>query len=313
MMLRQVNQQYFFYLVSLACLVPLAYVGNPAIALLVAISLSLLSRQNLVPSAARVGKMALQTAIVLLGFKLNVGDLWELSTEYSPAVTLYVLSALACGLLLGKLLRVETALNKLISSGTAICGGTTIASLAPIVGARPDQTGVAMALVFILNGIALVVFPLIGEYIGLTQTQFGVWCALAIHDTSSVVATAAIYGEEALATATTLKLGRTLWLIPLLLMFSVLEDRGDAKLQIPGFILLFIAASVVGSLVPIPHMVVDGISLLSKTLLVVALFCIGSEIKRETLQNLKGITVIHGVLIWCIFAPLTLMAIVYLV
>ena len=284
----------------------LVYYGNPAVALLVAMAASLSSNRVLVPEASKIGKLSLQTAIVLLGFRLNVGDLFEISAEYSPIVSGYVVVTLAAGLVLGLILRVPTHASQLMSSGTAICGGTTIASLSPVIGARSEDTGVALALVFILNAVALLVFPLIGQYLQLTQIQFGIWSALAIHDTSSVVATAAIYGDEALKVATTLKLGRTLWLIPLLLVFSVLQRRGGTKLRIPGFIFLFIAASIVGSYVPIPAHLLDIVHFVCKALLVIALFCVGCEINRETLKNLKGRTIAHGVLLWLIVAPSTL-------
>ena len=203
--------------------------------------------------------------------------------------------------------------SQLIASGTAICGGTTIASLSPVIQARPEQTGVALALVFLLNALALFTFPAIGEYLALTQEQFGVWAALAIHDTSSVVATSALYGEEAAMVATTVKLGRTLWLIPLLLVFSILQHQGSAKLRIPLFIVLFILTACTGSVVSLPAAVVGTASTASKMLLIVALFFIGTEISRETLRGLRGTVLVHGLLLWALVVPLTLLAVTQLV
>jgi len=291
----------------------LILLGNPAIALLVAGAGSIILNQNLLSFGTEAGKYALQTAIVLLGFCMDAGNLLSLSAEYTLLVAGYVLLTLALGIGLGLLISRDKVSNKLISSGTAICGGTTIASLSPIIKASPEQTGVALALVFLLNAVALFTFPYIGEWLELSQTQFGVWVSLAIHDTSSVVATAVIYGEEAGKVATTLKLGRTLWLIPLLLIFAILEKSPQAKLRIPGFIVLFIGASILGSTISFPDQVISTAGYISKALLVVALFCIGSEISRDTVKRLRGQTLVHGLLLWLIVVPATLLIVVYFV
>ena len=258
------------------------------------------------PNAGALGKYALQSAIILLGLKLNAGQLLEISANYSVMVSGYVCLTIGLGLLIGRLVGNLRKSNQLIASGTAICGGTTIASLSPVIHTRPEQTGVALTLVFLLNTVALFTFPLVGEYLGMSQEQFGVWAALAIHDTSSVVATSAIYGDEAATVATTVKLGRTLWLIPLLLTFSIVAHAGSARLRIPLFILLFIASACLGSLVSLPAAVISAASVLSKALFVVALYCIGTEIRRSTLRELRGSVLLHGLLLWGLVVPLTL-------
>ena len=300
-------------LLGLAALPALLWYGNPAVALLVGACLSLAFDRPVVTFAGPLGRYALQTAIVLLGLKLNAGQLVKISADYSLLVTLYILSTIALGLLLGRWLGTEKKSSQLVASGTAICGGTTIASLSPVIGARAEQTGVALTLVFLLNAVALFTFPAIGEYLSLSQEQFGVWAALAIHDTSSVVATAAIYGDEAATVATTVKLGRTLWLIPLLLVFSILEQRGSARLRLPLFIVAFVFAACLGSLVDLPAELVAGASMASKSLLVVALFFIGTEISRATLKELRGAVLLQGLLLWLVVAPLTLALIASLV
>jgi uncharacterized integral membrane protein (TIGR00698 family) len=288
-------------------LLPLVlYSSNPAIALLVGAAVSLLFNKAVIPHADSLGKFALQSAIVLLGLKLNASQLIQISADYSLMVTAYVLLTLAVGLGIGAALRCDEKSRQLIASGTAICGGTTIASLSPVIHAKPEQTGVALTLVFLLNAVALFTFPIVGEYLSMTQEQFGVWAALAIHDTSSVVATSAIYGEEAVKVATTVKLGRTLWLIPLLLVASVFQRAGTAKLRIPRFIILFVIAASLGSLVNLAEEITTTASVLSKILLVVALYCIGTEISRETLRGLRGRVLIHGLLLWALVVPLTL-------
>ena len=300
-------------LLALGLLPLVIYHCNPAVGLLIGAALSLTFNKPVIPHAGLVGKHALQTAIILLGLKLNASQLVTISADYSLLVTCYVALTLSIGLGIGWILGNQRQSSQLIASGTAICGGTTIASLSPVIQARPEQTGVALTLVFLLNALALFTFPAIGEHLALTQEQFGVWAALAIHDTSSVVATSALYGDEAATVATTVKLGRTLWLIPLLLTFSILQHSGSAKLRIPLFIVGFIAAACTGSLVDLPQTLVGGASLASKLLLVIALFCIGTEISRDTLRELRGTVLMHGLLLWALAVPLTLFMVIRLV
>ena len=289
------------------CAPILVWTGNPAIALLVGAAVSLSCNRVALVSASLIGKIALQTAIVLLGFKLNAATLMQISADYSLVVSLYVVAVLALGLTLGVLLKTHRDANQLISSGTAICGGTTIASLSPVINARPEQTGVALTLVFLLNAVALFLFPHIGRALELTQSQFGLWAALAIHDTSSVVATAALYGEEAATIATTVKLGRTLWLIPLLLLASIANRADGTRVRLPLFVVLFVIAACSSSFIPVGNQLMSIVHGLSKALLVVALFCIGMDIRRETLRQLNSRVVIHALLLWALAAPTVLL------
>ena len=291
-------------------LLPLIYFGNPAVALLVGMAITLGLNKTLISNASVLGKYSLQAAIILLGLKLNIGDLWRISANYTLAIFIYVIAAIPIGLMIGRLMTVERNSSLLMASGTAICGGTTIATLSPIIKARPDQTGVALAIVFLLNAVALFTFPHVGHWLEMTQEQFGVWVALAIHDTSSVVATAQIYGEESAAVATTLKLGRTLWLIPLVLIVSFRERSEGAKVRLPGFILLFLLASVAGSTLPMPEFIPSTAAALSKALLVIALFFIGTEISRSTLGNLKGKVLVQALALWGIVVPATLFMVI---
>jgi uncharacterized integral membrane protein (TIGR00698 family) len=290
----------------------LVWYGNPAVGLLVGASITLIINQPLVAGGTRSGKYLLQTAIVLLGFRLSIGQVLEVSGDTIGVVMIYVLTTLAVGLALARLIGLERVSGILLSSGTAICGGTTIATLAPILNARADQLGIAIAIVFLLNAVALFTFPSVGHWLGLSQTQFGIWTALAIHDTSSVVATAAIYGEEALATATTVKLGRTLWLIPLVVVTSLLMARTSAKVRVPGFILAFLGASVAGSLISLPEVVISSAGTLSKVCLVGALFFVGTEITRGTVAALRGKVVIHALGLWLLAIGATLSAVMWL-
>lgn len=291
----------------------LIYVGNPAFALLVGMGITLAFNRVVISGGQTYGKYLLQGAIILLGFKLNVSELLRISADYTLMVALYVLSALFLGLALGWLLRIEKTSGILMAAGTAICGGTTIATLAPILKARPDQLGVALAIVFLLNAFALVTFPYVGHYLQLSQEQFGVWVAFAIHDTSSVVATAQIYGDEAARIATTVKLGRTLWLIPLVLVASYYVSSEKATMRLPLFIILFIAASIIGSLISLPNIMISAISWCSKSFLVVALFLIGTEITRDTLRRIRGRVLAQALILWSIVVPGTLLAVQMLI
>ena len=300
-------------LLSAIAIGPLILLGNPAVALLVAGVIALTLNRVPVPRASLYSRYCLQTAIVLLGFKLNLETVWQLSATYTWGVALYVLGTLGVGFLLSRLIRAERIPSALIVSGTAICGGTTIATLSPVIGARPHETAVTLSLVFLLNVAALFTFPLIGQALDLSQLEFGLWSALAIHDTSSVVATAAIYGDEAAEVATTIKLGRTLWLIPLVLLASVLmssrEEAGSPRVRVPGFILAFVAAAAVGTFIKLPDPVTAGASMLSRSLLVCALFLVGCELTRATLREIRGRTFWLGIGLWLMVAPLTLLAI----
>ncbi|MCB1646109.1 MAG: putative sulfate exporter family transporter [Pseudomonadales bacterium] len=290
----------------------LIWLGNPAIGLLAGATIALATNVEVIPNASRYSKLSLQTAIVLLGFGLTIGQVVTISRDYSLIVSGYVLITLALGLALGYLIRVEKISSLLVTSGTAICGGTTVASLSPVVGARADQTAVTLALIFLLNSLALFLFPLAGEALALSQQQFGLWCALAIHDTSSVIATAAIYGNEAASLATTVKLGRTLWLIPLLLVASIVVRKPDTRLRVPGFILWFLAASVFASFVSLPDTLLLVMKMTSKALLVVALYLIGFEINRDVIVRLRSRAIVQGLILWAIVVGSVLWLVMFL-
>ena len=294
---------------TLAALAAVVIIGHPAAALVAGAAIALGLTPELPVSAKKVGKLSLQTGIVGLGFTLNIGQLWQTSQSYAALICLYVLLTLALGLLLGRWLAANRQQTQLLAAGTAICGGTAIATLAPVLRARAEDIGVCLTVVFVLNAIAIVALPWVGQVLELSQEQFGVWAALAIHDTSSVVGAAAIYGEEALAVATTVKLARTLWLIPLVLIAGILMREKEAKLRIPGFVLAFVGASVAGSLWQPPAELVALVKNASKVLLVTALFCIGLEITRRTLRAISGRALWLAVGLWALVLPATLGAV----
>ena len=214
---------------ALIALAGALWVGHPALALIVGTAVSLLLQPDWPSYISRAGQQCLKAAIVCLGFTLNVQVLWQTSREYSGLVFAFVACTLIAGLAIGRLMKVDEDQSRLLSTGTAICGGTAIVTLAPIVRARPESVAICIGIVFILNAVAILLLPWLGDYLQLTQDQFGVWVALAIHDTSSVVGAAAIYGDRALEVATTVKLVRTLLLIPVALLAGVLLRRSEAQ------------------------------------------------------------------------------------
>ncbi len=285
------------------------FIAHPAFALLLAATINLVFAPKLPKMTKQGGRYLLQGAIVFLGLTMNVEALWSVSQDYSVLIVGYILSTLCVGLILGRFLRVDTDQARLLVSGTAICGGTAIATLGPVIRARSESVAVCLAIVFLLNAIAILVLPKVGIYLEISQTQFGVWVALAIHDTSSVVGAAAIYGDEALQVATTVKLVRTLCLIPLVLAAGILMNRRETKARLPGFVLLFVLFSIIGSVSNISGEWIAGIKTLSQTMLVAALFFMGLEITRDALRRLNGRAVSLGVCLWLVVLPTTYWAV----
>ena len=294
------------WLLALLALVAAVWVGHPALALVVGTAVSLALAPSVPAYIDQAGKLCLKAAIVVLGFTLNIEVLWRTSSEYSGLIVAFVGCTLVAGLVIGRVIRVDDDQTRLLSTGTAICGGTAIVTLAPIIRARPESVAICIGIVFILNAIAILVLPWLGDYLQMTQDQFGVWVALAIHDTSSVVGAAAIFGDRALEVATTVKLVRTLLLVPVALVAGILMRQSETKLRIPMFLVLFVAASLVGSLLQLPVEVIAHVKAASRFLLIVALFFIGMEIRRSTIASLNGRAIWLSLLLWSILLPVTL-------
>jgi uncharacterized integral membrane protein (TIGR00698 family) len=223
-----------------------------------------------------------------------------------------IAGTLVLGWLAGRALGVERRTSHLISSGTAICGGSAIAAVGPVIEATDEEMSVSLGTVFILNSIALFIFPLIGHRLGLTQNQFGVWAAIAIHDTSSVVGAAAKYGAEALQIATTIKLTRALWIVPLTLGTAFAFKRKSARIAIPWFILWFVVASVIRTYVPAPAAVFETLVRAARVGLTVTLFLIGAGLSRKSIAAVGARPLILGVLLWIVISCVSLYAVINL-
>jgi uncharacterized integral membrane protein (TIGR00698 family) len=237
---------------------------------------------------------------------MNLGTVLEAGRTGIVFTLATIAGTLILGHVIGRALRISSGTTHLISSGTAICGGSAIAAVAPVVGASDEEISVSLGTVFILNSIALFIFPAIGTALNLTQTQFGVWSAIAIHDTSSVVGAAAAYGAEALQIATTVKLTRALWIVPLALATAFAFRRRSAKVAIPWFILFFVLASVVRTYVPAPEEVWELLVRAARIGLTVTLFLIGSALSRRSLATVGFRPLILGVMLWIVISTVAL-------
>jgi uncharacterized integral membrane protein (TIGR00698 family) len=257
-----------------------------------------------------LSKILLQVCVVGLGFGINLHEVLEVGRSGFLYTFLSICFVLAAGWALGRLLKVGQASSYLIAVGTAICGGSAIVAVGPIIEATDEEMSVSLGTVFILNSVALLVFPAIGNAAGLTPEQFGLWAALAIHDTSSVVGAGIKYGAAALSVATMVKLARALWIAPLALATAACK-RSGVQIKWPWFIILFIAATVVNTYLPGGSSLYSQITVFSKIGLIVTLYLIGSNISRATLQVVGVRPLLQGTLLWILVTGLSLV-LVYL-
>lgn len=254
-------------------------------------------------------KYLLQSSVVGLGFGMNLTDVWTAGRTGFGFTAATILGTLAVGWLLGRAWRVESPVSLLISSGTAICGGSAIAAVGSVIKADKRAMSVALGTVFILNALALFLFPLIGQGLGLTQTQFGMWAAIAIHDTSSVVGAAARFGDDALRLATTVKLARALWIIPLVLGIAYMTRTKKARIALPWFILFFVLAAGVRTLFPQGETGFTVITRAARLGLTLTLFLIGTGLTRETIRTVGVRALGQGFVLWVIVAVTSLLAV----
>ena len=254
-------------------------------------------------------KKLLQYSIVGLGFGINLKTAIEAGSQGFLFTISTIVLVMVLGLLLARLLKVDKTIAQLISAGTAICGGSAIAAVAPILKANSKQTSVALGIVFVLNAVALFIFPEIGHFFNLSQNQFGIWSAIAIHDTSSVVGAASKYGNEALQIATTVKLARALWIIPLAFIISLLT-KSEGKIKIPYFIGFFVLAILAGTYLPFLQNYNHYISEISRDTLKVALFLIGAGLSFQNLKNIGIKPLLLGIFLWIFISGISLFSVI---
>jgi len=258
--------------------------------------------------AKKLSAFLLQASIVGLGFGMNLQEVIRAGRTGFLYTALSISFALGLGLAIGRLFKVQDKPSLLISTGTAICGGSAIAAAGPVVNAGDEEMAVSLGTVFVLNSVALFLFPAIGYSLHLSQNQFGLWSALAIHDTSSVVGATAKYGSAALMVGTTIKLARALWIVPVAFALALLK-KGKTRIKWPWFILFFCLAAVAGTYLPWFGPLYPKLSGLGKTGLTVTLYLIGTGISRSTLKQVGVRPLLQGILLWAIVATLSLILI----
>jgi uncharacterized integral membrane protein (TIGR00698 family) len=299
-----------FILALIFCFSPFA---SPPVALAIGLIIALTIGHPFLSYNGKATKILLQVSVVGLGFGMNLGKIIQVGKEGILFTIVSIFGTICLGFIIGKWLNIQKKTSHLISSGTAICGGSAIAAVGPILNATNQEMSVALGTVFILNSIALFIFPVIGHFLNLTQTQFGFWAGIAIHDTSSVVGAAAKYGKIALQTATTVKLARALWIFPVALLTSFFFKQKSAKISIPYFIFLFIIASILRTYIA-PVAYISGYIVNAATIgLTVTLFLIGAGLSRNVLKSVGIKPLVLGVLLWIIISISSLYIILKLV
>tara|TARA_B100000085_G_scaffold258336_1_gene260335 strand:+ start:109 stop:1023 length:915 start_codon:yes stop_codon:yes gene_type:complete len=274
-------------------------IGSPLLALFLGISFALLIGSNEELILKSTGTKLLQMGIVILGLTISSSGAITLTTKYFPYISLFVIVIFLVGFIASKVLRIDAKLSILLVSGTAICGATAMAAISPLIKAKPKDLLTSLGVIFIFNAIAIAVLPIIGNHIEMSSEQFGSWVALAVHDTSSVIGTALSFDDNAVETATTLKLGRTLWLIPLIITLGVFyKDNKSTKSIFPIFVFAFILAIFAGNQLNFNEQVLSILKNISSIFLVGALFCIGTQIDLMSIKVINSRIIIFAFLLW---------------
>jgi uncharacterized integral membrane protein (TIGR00698 family) len=291
--------------------------GSPPLALAAGLVLAFTVGNPFPEVTGKPTKYLLQASVVLLGFATDLGAVYRAGKDGVLFTVATIAGTLLAGYIIGRMLSVDGKTSTLISSGTAICGGSAIAAVGPSIEAESEQMSVSLGTVFVLNSIALILFPLIGSALQLTQLQFGIWSAIAIHDTSSVVGAAQAFGDESLAIATTVKLARALWIAPIALAFAWIYRRpgveSRTRASIPWFIFLFLAASAVRTFAPpvVLPSIFEALVNLAKAGMTITLFFIGVSLTPKALKAVGARPLIQGVLLWVIISVTALFAVLY--
>jgi uncharacterized integral membrane protein (TIGR00698 family) len=302
-------QQFIFAVIIVMCLLS---VISPPVALLLGVVMVNVFGNPFVAFNHKAITWLLQFSVIGLGFGMNATTALSAGKEGFLLTILSIFSTLVLGTLLGKWLKTDQKTSHLISCGTAICGGSAIAAISPVIKSNENQTSIALGVIFILNSVALFIFPLIGHQLDLSQKEFGLWCAIAIHDTSSVVGAANKYGAEALQIATTVKLARALWIIPISLLTAAIFNKSgnkNAKIKIPYFIGFFIVAMLFNSYIPATKVIAPDIVNIAKVGLTITLFLIGATLNSNTLKSVGVRPLVQGIVLWIFIAGFALAAI----
>ena len=300
------TREVIFLLAVVLCLSPLI---SPPIALLMGLIIAQFIGHPYLHLNHKATHILLQVSVVGLGFGMNVTSALKAGKEGILFTIVSIIGTLVIGFFMGKFLKIEKKTSYLISAGTAICGGSAIAAISPVIKAEEKQISVALGTIFILNSAALFLFPFIGHQLNLSQSQFGMWCAIAIHDTSSVVGAASKYGPQALEIATTVKLARALWIIPVAFLSTFIFKNKESKIKIPYFIGLFVLAMIANTYIAFVQQYNHYLTNIAKAGLTLTLFLIGCGLNRKTISSVGFKPLIQGVILWVIIATAALWAV----
>jgi uncharacterized integral membrane protein (TIGR00698 family) len=300
------TRELLFMAALILCLAPIV---SPPVALLIGFTIAQFIGHPFLHLNHKATSFLLKISVVGLGFGMNIQSAVHAGKEGIFFTVASIIGTLGFGLLLGRFLKIEKKTSHLISCGTAICGGSAISAISPLIQAGEKQISVALGTIFILNSVALFVFPYVGHQLHLSQTQFGLWSAIAIHDTSSVVGAANKYGAEALQIATTVKLTRALWIIPVALLTTLFFKAGKQRISIPYFIGLFILAMVCNTYLPVIHPFSARIVDLAKIGLTATLFLIGAGLSRSVVKSVGIKPLLQGIILWVIISVAALYAV----
>lgn len=300
------TREVIFVLAVVLCLSPLI---SPPIALLMGLIIAQFIGHPYLHLNHKATHILLQVSVVGLGFGMNVTSALKAGKEGILFTIVSIIGTLVIGFFMGKFLKIEKKTSYLISAGTAICGGSAIAAISPVIKAEEKQISVALGTIFILNSAALFLFPFIGHQLNLSQSQFGMWCAIAIHDTSSVVGAASKYGPQALEIATTVKLARALWIIPVAFLSTFIFKNKNSKIKIPYFIGLFVLAMIANTYIPFVQQYNHYLTNIAKGGLTLTLFLIGCGLNRKTISSVGFKPLIQGVILWVIISTAALWAV----
>ena len=293
-------------------IISVIFFQNPIISLGLGLLVAFILKDNLNKFILYIGSIPLQIGIVLIGFSISFNTFSDLLINYFPIISIYVVTTFLLGLFIGKLFNLDKKFIYLISSATAICGATAALAISSIIKAKPNQISLAVFIIFVMNTIALVLFPVVGKFLGLTDMQFGLFWALTIHDTASVVGSRLLFSEEAGETAAILKVGRTIWMIPLIALIAYLENekRSVTFNDLPKFIIWFFLVIAISNIFTLPIQIYDISKLLSIVFINIGIFFIALQSKIQQINNLD--TLIYPILLWVIIVLISFLAVTIL-
>ena len=289
--------------------ISVALFQNPIISLSLGLILGFIMKDNLKGFISNVGSTPLQIGVVLIGFSISFKTFTDLLTNYFPIISIFVVITFLLGLLIGRFFNLDKKFIYLISSATAICGATAALAISSIIKAKPNQISLAVFIIFLMNAIALALFPIIGRFLGLTDMQFGLFSAIAIHDTASVVGSGFLYSDEAGEIATTLKVGRTIWMVPLIAFIAFIENKKrllNLK-DLPKFIILFFIVIAVSNIFTLPGHIYEISKLLSIVFINIGIFFIALQSKVEQINN--STSLIYPILLWLTIVLISFMVV----